>query len=78
MRPNLKFLPKILLLLGLLALVSLAVTVFSTQRMRLIDDTYGELIDGPGKANLAIARANRNLVYISRSIGFYRVWSRSH
>jgi len=68
MRPNLKVLPKILLLLGLLALVSLAVTVFSTQRMRLIDDTYGELIDGPGKANLAIARANRNLVSISRSI----------
>jgi methyl-accepting chemotaxis protein len=68
MRLRLKILPKILLLLSLLALVSLAITVFSTQKMRLIDDTYGDLIDGPGKANLAIARANRNLVYVDRSI----------
>src|SRR5579871_151040 len=65
---NLKLLPKILLLLGLLALVSLGATVFSTGKMRYIDDTYGDLIDGPGRANLAIARANRNLVYVNRSI----------
>ena len=68
MRLHLKILPKILLLLSLLALVALAGTVFSTHKMRLIDDTYGDLIDGPGKANLAIARANRNLVYVDRSI----------
>jgi methyl-accepting chemotaxis protein len=68
MRLRLKILPKILLLLSMLALVSLAGTVFSTQKMRLIDDTYGDLIDGSGKANLAVARANRNLVYVERSI----------
>src|SRR5215472_13208902 len=65
---NIKILPKILMLLGLLALVSLGATVFSTGKMRYIDDTYGDLIDGPGRANLAIARANRNLVYVNRSI----------
>jgi methyl-accepting chemotaxis protein len=65
---KLKILPKILMLLGLLALVSLGATVFSTGKMRYIDDTYGDLIDGPGRANLAIARANRNLVYVNRSI----------
>jgi methyl-accepting chemotaxis protein len=63
-----KILPKILLLLSLLALVSLGATVFATGKMRYIDDTYGDLIDGPGRANLAIARANRNLVYLNRSI----------
>ena len=65
---NLKISAKILALLGLLAVVSIGATVFATGRMRTIDDTYGDLIDGPGKANLAIARANRNLVYINRSI----------
>jgi methyl-accepting chemotaxis protein len=70
---NFKILTKILTLLGLLALVSLGVTVFATSKMRYIDDTYGDLIDGPERANLAIARANRNLVYVDRSI--YRLLS---
>jgi methyl-accepting chemotaxis protein len=65
---SLRILPKILMLLSLLALVSLGATVFATGKMRYIDDTYGDLIDGPGRANLAIARANRNLVYLNRSI----------
>jgi methyl-accepting chemotaxis protein len=65
---GLKILPKILLLLSLLAMVSLGATVFATGKMRYIDDTYGDLIDGAGRANLAIARANRNLVYLNRSI----------
>src|SRR5882757_2799127 len=65
---SIKILPKILMLLSLLALVSLGATVFATSKMRYIDDTYGDLIDGPGRANLAIARANRNLVYLNRSI----------
>jgi len=65
---DLNILPKILLLLSLLALVSLGATVFATGKMRYIDDAYGDLIDGPGRANLAIARANRNLVYLNRSI----------
>ena len=45
---NFKILTKILVLLGLLALVSLGATVFATGKMRYIDDTYGDLIDGPG------------------------------
>jgi methyl-accepting chemotaxis protein len=65
---GLKVLPKLLMLMSLLALVSLAATVFATGKMRYIDDTYGDLIDGPGRANLAVARANRNLVYLNRSI----------
>lgn len=65
---RLKILPKLLLLISLLALVSLGATVYATGKMRYIDDTYGDLIDGPGRANLAIARANRNLVYLNRSI----------
>jgi len=68
-----KILPKILLLLSLVAAVALAATVFATQRMRVIDDTYADLLDGPGRANLAIARSNRNLVYVDRSI--YRLIS---
>src|SRR5260370_36975970 len=65
---GLKILPKILMLLSLLALVSLGATIFATGKMRYIDDTYGDLIDGPGRANLARAGANRNLVYLNRSI----------
>jgi methyl-accepting chemotaxis protein len=65
---NFKILTKILTLLALLALISLGTTIFATSKMRYIDDTYGNLIDGAWKANLAIARANRNLVYINRSI----------
>ncbi len=65
---NFRILTKILTLLAMLALTSLATTIFATSKMRYIDNTYGDLIDGPGKANLAIARANRNLVYINRSI----------
>lgn len=59
---------KIITLLVLFAVVSIGATVFATGRMRFIDDSYGNLIDGPGRANIAIARANRNLVYINRSI----------
>ena len=63
-----KILTKILTLLALLAMISLGTTIFATGKMRYIDNTYGDLIDGPESANLAIARANRNLVYINRSL----------
>ena len=65
---DLKTLTKVLTLVGLLAVVSVGATVFVTAKMKYIDDTYGDLLDGPGRANLAIARANRNLVYVNRSI----------
>jgi methyl-accepting chemotaxis protein len=63
-----RILAKIQALLAMLAFVSLAVTVFATTRMQLIDDNYGALLDGPGVANLALARASRNMVYVDRSI----------
>jgi methyl-accepting chemotaxis protein len=63
-----KILTKILILLGLFAVVTIGATTFATSKMRYIDDTYGDLIDGSGRANLGIARANRNLVYVNRSI----------
>ena len=65
---NLKISHKIMAMLAMFAVVSICATVFATNRMRFIDDSYGDLIDGPGRANLAIARANRNLVYASRSL----------
>jgi methyl-accepting chemotaxis protein len=65
---NVRISIKILILLALLAVVSVAATVFVTGKMRYIDDSYGNLIDGPGKANLALARANRNLVYVNRTM----------
>ncbi len=65
---NLKISHKIIVMLTMFAVVSICSTVFATNRMRFIDDSYGNLIDGPGRANLAIARANRNLAYIGRSL----------
>lgn len=68
MQLRLTILPKILMLLSILAVVSLSATVYVARQMRSIDDTYGILLDGNGRANLAIARANRNLIYVDRSI----------
>lgn len=68
MQLRLTILPKILMLLSILAVVSLSATVYGAWQMRSIDDTYGILLDGNGRANLAIARANRNLIYVDRSI----------
>jgi methyl-accepting chemotaxis protein len=65
---NISMQAKILTLLGLLSLVCMGTTIFASMKMRYIDDTYGNLLDGPAKANLAIARANRNLVYVDRSL----------
>ncbi|MBV8060020.1 MAG: hypothetical protein JO126_00180 [Alphaproteobacteria bacterium] len=63
-----KILTKIVSLLCVLAVVTIGVVVFSTSRMSYIDNTYGDLLDGPERANLAIARANRDPVYVDRSI----------
>ena len=59
---------KVLTLVGVLSAVSIGGAVYSTNRMSYINDRYGELLDGFGNANLAMARANRNLVYVDRSI----------
>lgn len=63
-----KILTKILILLGLLAFVALGAIFFATTKMRYIDNTHGNLLDGPVWANISIARANRDLVYVDRSI----------
>jgi methyl-accepting chemotaxis protein len=65
---NMKVHGKIFCLLGLLAIVSVGATVFATGKMRYIDNTYDALLEGPSAANLALARANRNLVYVDRSL----------
>lgn len=70
---NLNVSVKILLMLGLLGGVSLGVAAFSVHKIKYIDTTYGDLIDGPGEANLALGRATRNLIYVNRSI--YRLIS---
>jgi len=66
---------KVLAIVGVLAMVTIGGAFYSTMKMRFIDDRYGELLDGFGRANLAMARANRNLVYVDRSI--YRLLAES-
>ena len=51
--------------------VTIGAAVHSTNDKCCIDDRHGDLLDGFGKANLAMARANRNLVYID--CPFYRL-----
>ncbi|WP_370675500.1 methyl-accepting chemotaxis protein [Pleomorphomonas sp. PLEO] len=68
MRLRITILSKIMLLMVPLALVTLGAAVYSSMQMRFIDETYTGLLDGPVTANLAIARANRNMVYVDRSI----------
>lgn len=70
---NIGILWKVLTLVGLISAVTIGGAFYATHQMRYIDNSYGDLLDGPGRANLAIARANRNLVYIDRSI--YRLLS---
>jgi methyl-accepting chemotaxis protein len=65
---NISILWKVLALVGVLSAVTIGGAFYATNRMRFIDNSYGDLLDGYGKANLAMARANRNLVYIDRSI----------
>ena len=65
---NLGILWKVLTLVAALSAVTIGGAFYATDRMRFIDNSYGDLIEGFGKANLAMARANRNLVYIDRSI----------
>lgn len=72
---NIGLLGKINLLVVVMAAVTIGGAVYSTGKMRSIDNTYGDLLDGYGRANLAMARANRNLVYVDRSL--YRLLTES-
>jgi methyl-accepting chemotaxis protein len=59
---------KTLGLVAFLSTVTVGGVIYSTNGMRYIDDRYGELLEGYSAANLALARANRNLVFVDRSI----------
>ena len=72
---NLGIFWKILTLVGVLSTLTIGGTIYSTNSMSYIDNSYGVLLETYGKANLAMARANRNLVYIDRSI--YRLLNES-
>jgi methyl-accepting chemotaxis protein len=70
---DLGLLAKISALVALMAAVTVGGSVYATTQMRRIDNTYSDLLDSYGRANLAVARANRNLVYVGRSL--YRMLS---
>ncbi|WP_186454813.1 methyl-accepting chemotaxis protein [Nitrospirillum amazonense] len=55
-------------MLGLLGMFALAASGFAASRMSAIDDSYGRLLSGASKAAMALARGNRSLVFIERSI----------
>ncbi|TWB45068.1 methyl-accepting chemotaxis protein [Nitrospirillum pindoramense] len=65
---NLKITAKILAMLGLLGMFALVASGFAATRMSAIDDSYGRLLSGASKASMALARGNRSLVFIERSI----------
>ncbi len=65
---DLSILKKILVVIGILATSVSIVTVFVASSIQKIDDTYSATIDGPAKAPVYIARANRSVVYVDRSI----------
>lgn len=65
---NLRIPLKILVLIALLAMVSVSAVIFATDKMRYIDNTYGDLIDGEVKASIALVRAGRDVIEITRSV----------
>jgi methyl-accepting chemotaxis protein len=65
---NWPILAKSLSLLVLLGMVCVAATIFATNNMRDIDKRYGTVIAGPEIAILAMARANRGTMGVSRDI----------
>ncbi|ASG21004.1 methyl-accepting chemotaxis sensory transducer [Nitrospirillum viridazoti] len=65
---NIRITAKILTLLGILGVFALIASGFAATRMMAIDESYGRLLSGASKASLAVARGNRSLVFIERSI----------
>ncbi|MCW6506616.1 HAMP domain-containing methyl-accepting chemotaxis protein [Lichenifustis flavocetrariae] len=58
---NISILGKFLSVITLFALFCVGATLFSTSKMRVIDDTYSDLSDHQGAAGISMARANRAL-----------------
>jgi methyl-accepting chemotaxis protein len=65
---NASLVVKITLLLGLLALTALGGALYASMSMKAIDDAYSRLLDGPSRATVLLARANRNVSDIVASI----------
>ena len=58
---NIPIIGKILIILAAFGILSLASTVFSTSKMRAIDDGYSAGISGEGVLSIYLARSNRAL-----------------
>ncbi|WAC49890.1 HAMP domain-containing methyl-accepting chemotaxis protein [Asticcacaulis sp. SL142] len=65
---NLPMMVKVVVLLVALGLVSLGAGVFATSQTSGIGKSYNEALSGPSRANVALARAGRHIVWTSRSI----------
>ncbi|MDE1147492.1 MAG: HAMP domain-containing methyl-accepting chemotaxis protein [Azospirillaceae bacterium] len=65
---NLKITFKILTMSGLVGVVALLATAFSSERMSAIGDSYAALVDGPSKAGALLARGNRTLAQMGRYV----------
>ena len=65
---NISILNKILILLAMLGLVSLGVSVFSATSLQQVSGGYGSALSGPAKGAVELARAQRYVAWVDRSI----------
>jgi len=68
---NLKILFKILSLIGVMAALTVASAFYAGHQMHLVDDADTMVIEGPDRASVALARANRSAM--SYYAGIYRL-----
>jgi methyl-accepting chemotaxis protein len=65
---DLKIQAKIITVIALLAILLLCLTAYMAREMVRVDASYNALIDGQSEAAVYMARANRNIVYVDRTI----------
>lgn len=65
---NLRMIGKVLLLLAMLGLVSIAAVIFATSKMKAIDSRYSEIMAGPSKSLISVARSNQQVLTVSASL----------
>ncbi|WGD28865.1 methyl-accepting chemotaxis protein [Ancylobacter sp. WKF20] len=65
---NLPLIGKISSLLLLLALFATGLVYFAGTKMQAIDDSYGDALEGPARAAVAAARANRFVVWYNQAV----------
>jgi methyl-accepting chemotaxis protein len=68
MLKNMPMLAKVLALLSLMALVSIAAAGFASWQITSITDDYDAALVGPARANVALSRAGHHAVAMSRAI----------